>query len=191
MARTREEMRLYQRARRARIKAEDATVDRDWAVVDGSLPRNAITSASDAEHERIRAKAAAIGRGKAVITQTNGRLDVVSRDVFDARLVAPSPSRAVATPPPPSMVAIGGQAGRGLVAQGNGYAAPPNLAAVSPFTRAEEFRAQTTAMLAALAAKSDAQERRIVALEAADADRRARKHELAQAVFGLFGFAAR
>jgi hypothetical protein len=104
---TREEMRLYMRDYRARKKASGsfrsygrakphakprAAIDRDWAVVDTSLPRDAITSASDTDHERIRAKAAAIGRGKAVITMTNGRLDVVSREAFEPHPVTPSPS---------------------------------------------------------------------------------------------------
>jgi hypothetical protein len=107
MARTRQEMRLYQRERRARLKAAQPTVDPDWAVVDTTLSRDAITGASAAEFERVRAKAAAIGRAKAVVTQTNGRLDVVSREAFEAR--SPSaPSRAIArtpaAPPPPDAI---------------------------------------------------------------------------------------
>jgi hypothetical protein len=87
------------------------------------------------------------------------------------------------------MVAIGGKPGHGLVPQGRGYGLPPDLAAVSPYTRAEEFRAHTTTMLAALAAKSDDQERRLVALERAAADRRADMLGVVQALGGIFKFA--
>jgi hypothetical protein len=195
MTRTREEMRLYQRERRARLKASKPVIDRDWAVADTTLPRYAITGASDAEYERLRVKAAAIGRGP-VITHTNGRLDVLSREAFEARPVAPSRSVAPYKPPAPlspdairgSMVAIGGRPGPGLVRQGYGYAAPPDLAAVSPYTRAEEFQAKSVAMFAAQAAETDALKRRVVALEAAAADRRANASEVAQAFFGLIQF---
>jgi hypothetical protein len=84
------------------------------------------------------------------------------------------------------MLAIGGRPGRGLIPQGPGYAAPPDLAAVSPFTRAEEFRARTETILAALAAKSDEQDRRIAALEAAAADRQSRAVEFAKALVRAF-----
>lgn len=100
------------------------------------------------------------------------------------------PSRAVALPPTPaappvSMVAIGGKPGRGLVPQGRGYGLPPDLAAVSAYTRAEEFRAHTTTMLAALAARADAQDRRIAALEAAAVDRHANALDVARAFGGI------
>lgn len=121
----------------------------------------------------------------------------------------PSPTRAGASPsrpaaststrrsvtiyePPPtlpatpqSMLAIGGRPGPGLIPQGRGYPAPPDIAATSLFTRAEEFRTKTETMLAALAAKADEQEKRIAALEAVAADRRARLIGVAQAFFGL------
>jgi hypothetical protein len=84
------------------------------------------------------------------------------------------------------MLAIGGRPGRGLIPLGPGYAAPPDLAAVSPFTRAEGFRAKTETMLAALAAKADQAERRISALEAEAADRRSRAVEFAKAFVGAF-----
>jgi hypothetical protein len=99
-------------------------------------------------------------------------------------IAAPAP-RAGA---PASMVAIGGKPGRGLVPQGYGYPAPPDLAAVSTFTK---WRTNTETMLAALAAKSDAQERRIAALETAAADRRADVLAVAKAFAGLFRFAVR
>lgn len=89
------------------------------------------------------------------------------------------------------MVAIGGKPGRGLVHQGAGYAAPPDIAAVSTFTRVEQFRAQTETMLRALAAKSDEQERRLVALESAAAGRSANALDVAHALAGLFSYAVR
>jgi hypothetical protein len=89
---------------------------------------------------------------------------------------------------PASMLAIGGKPGRGLVPQGYGYPAPPDLAAVSTFTK---WRTNTETMLVALAAKSDAQERRIAALETAAADRRAAALAVTQAIAGLFRFAVR
>jgi hypothetical protein len=81
------------------------------------------------------------------------------------------------------MFAIGGRPGRGLVAQGYGYPAPPDIAAVSTFTK---WRANTETMLAALAAKADMQDRRIAALKASQADRRAYALEVAGALVGLF-----
>jgi hypothetical protein len=70
--------------------------------------------------------------------------------VSPARAPAPSTSSG----PPPSMVAIGGRPGRGLVAQGYGYPVPPDIAAVSTFSK---WRANTETMLATLAAaNSDA-----------------------------------
>jgi hypothetical protein len=175
--------------RRARLKTAQPTVDRDWAVVDTSLPRNAITGASDAEHDRLRAKAAVIGRAKAVVTMTNGRLDVVTREDIEARDAA-APSRAVTLPPPRSLVAIGGRPGRGLVPQGQGYSAPPDLAVASPYTHAKQFEAHTKAMLAALAAKSDEHAREIAALKAAAADHRAEAVDVMRETFaGLLSLA--
>ena len=94
--------------------------------------------------------------------------------------------RSTSSGPPPSMVAIGGVPGRGLVAQGYGYPAPPDIAAVSTFTK---WRANTETMLAALAAKADMQERRIAALEASQANRRADALDVARALAGLFSYA--
>jgi hypothetical protein len=73
--------------------------------------------------------------------------------------------------------------GRGLVDQGYGYPAPPDIAAVSTYTK---WRANTETMLATLAAKADMQDRRIAALEASQADRRAYALEVAGALVGLF-----
>jgi hypothetical protein len=200
------DMAAYMRARRARQRAEREASE---PLVDASIPRGALLKESAEDLSRVWAKVDAIGAG-AVITKTNGRLDVLSRKDIEARdfttspgragsrLRAPTPApfRAVApynqsTPaaPPRSMVAIGGKPGRGLVPQGRGYALPPDMAAVSPYTRAEEFRAKTEAMLSALAAKADAQDRRIAALEAAAADRRVNALDVAHALGGIFKFA--
>jgi hypothetical protein len=100
--------------------------------------------------------------------------------------VVPSvPPRALPTSPGPqqSMVAIGGVSGPGLVDQGYGYPAPPDIAAVSAYTK---WRTNTEAMLAGLAAKADVQDRRIAALEAAQADRSAYAFDVARALAGLF-----
>jgi len=111
-----------------------------------------------------------------------------------AFITAPAPSHALAVPipaptsAPQSMIAIGGRPGRGLVAQGYGYAAPPDTAAVSNYTK---WRTNSETMLAALGAKSDAQERRIVALETAAANRSADALAIVQAFAGLFRFAVR
>jgi hypothetical protein len=99
-----------------------------------------------------------------------------------APVVSPAPAIAASTSPGPrSMVAIGGVPGRGLVYQGNGYPAAPDIAAVSTFTN---WRENTETMLAA-----DVQERRIAALEASQADRRAAALEVARALAGLFNCA--
>jgi hypothetical protein len=86
------------------------------------------------------------------------------------------------------MVAIGGVPGRGLVAQGYGYPAPPDIAAVSTFTK---WRANTETMMAALAAKVDMQDRRIAALEASQANGRVDALDVAHALAELFSYAVR
>jgi hypothetical protein len=105
-----------------------------------------------------------------------------------ACVVSPAPARDLSTSsrPPPSMVAIGGVPGRGLVDQGYGYPAPPDIAAVSTFTK---WRANTETMLATLAARADMQDRRIAALEASQADRDAVALDVARALAGLFSYA--
>jgi hypothetical protein len=105
-----------------------------------------------------------------------------------AYVTSPALVRATSTSsaPPPSMVAIGGVPGRGLVDQGYGYPAPPDIAVVSTFTK---WRPNTQTMLAALAAKADMQERRIAALEASQADRRAEALDVARVLAGLLSYA--
>jgi hypothetical protein len=169
------DMAAYMRKRRARQKAERKAAERGQPVIDKALSRSAILKASEGELAAVRRKAAAIGRG-AVITKTGERLDVLSRDAFEARHRPPAP------PSPRSTFAIGGRPGPGLVPQGPGMPLPPDLAAVSQYTR---FQENTVAMLAALAARVDAQEREIAALKAADADRKANAHHFAGALFNL------
>jgi hypothetical protein len=108
---TRNQMRLYQRERRARLKTGS------WPTTSKDAPRPA------------------------------------------ARAIAPTPACAV---PPASTLAIGGGPGRGLIACGPGYPLPPDQFATSPFGRWQE---NVETMLATLAAKNDAQEKRIAALE--------------------------
>jgi hypothetical protein len=145
---TRNQMRLYQRERRARLKTGS------WPTTPKDTPCRPAAPPPAFSHAPTRA-------------------------------VAPTPAGAV---PTASTFAIGGRPGRGLVPQGYGYAAPPDIAAVSTFTK---WCANTETMLAALAAKSDAQERRIAALEAAAAGRRANTLAVVQAIAGLFSFAVR
>ena len=57
---------------------------------------------------------------------------------------------------------MGGVPGPGLIPCGPGYPAPPDIFAASAYG---QFTARTETMLAALAARADAQERRIAALE--------------------------
>jgi hypothetical protein len=104
-----------------------------------------------------------------------------------AYVASRAPVRATSTSSaPPSLVAIGGVPGRGLLDQGYGYPAPPDMAAVSTFTK---WRENTETMLATLAAKADMQDRRIAALEASQADRRTHALDVARALAGLFSCA--
>jgi hypothetical protein len=107
---------------------------------------------------------------------------VITPMVVDVVSPAPVSAASTSSAPPSSMVAIGGVPGGGLVNQGYGYPAPPDIAAVSTFTK---WRANTETMLATLAAKADMQERRIAALEASQANRRAAALDVAGALAGL------
>jgi len=185
----RERKRQADRARRARIKAgtwefpNGGAADFAKAGTSVSAPRDALKSSRGPTKPAVFAPAP---RRVEKYEATSAPCSMPPAP----HPVAPAPSRAlVAVPAPPSMTAIGGRPGRGLVSQGSGYPAPPDLAAVSPFTRAEEFRAKTETMLATLAAKADAQDRRIAALEAAAADRRADALNVVQALAGLFRYA--
>jgi hypothetical protein len=115
---SRDRMREYQRARRARLKAGA------WA----STPKDAPRPVSPP----VRPSTPALGAA------------------------------------PPSTPAIGGRPGRGLLACGPGYPLPPDQFVASPFGR---WQANVETMLAALAAKNDAQEPRIAALEKLALDR--------------------
>jgi hypothetical protein len=194
---TRDQMRIYQRERRARLKVER---EGDEPVVDVAIPRNAPLKAGEGELATVRAKIVAIGP-RAIITKTHGRLDVLRRDASEARHpstgsgspsaspsrpVSPSPSRSVAPamPAPRSMVADGGRP-----ADRSGFG--------SVATETAAFRANVTASLNRLAQEAveakrerEAQQRRIAALEAA-ADRRADAIDVVQAIAGLFSYAVR
>jgi len=99
-----------------------------------------------------------------------------------------SPAACDSFPPPPRGVIIpGGRPGRGLVDCGPGYPLPPDQFVVSPFGK---WQANVEAMLAALAAKNDAQEQRIAELEktvAFNAAAGQAAKSLARAIVGLIG----
>lgn len=136
--------------------------------MDAALPRNAIMEASEAELAPVKAKLAAIGPG-AVITKTDGRLDAVTHETFEARQKAPAPFRSreltIACPPlqgeiiPPrrSMMADGGTPPKR-------YAESASIAEATAWIRAhaaEQARvnAETAHRLAALERCVEKQER--------------------------------
>ena len=167
----REKVAAYHRARRARIKAEKEAI-----VARGGRPtftthEPGIFGYRDGNKPKPR--------------RTAPSSDKASRSADRNQSGSAAPSVHVIAPPaspPRSMLAIGGKPGRGLVPQGRGMALPPDLAAVSQFSR---FQENTLAMLAALAARVDAQEQEIAALKAADADRKANAINVAGAFFNL------
>jgi hypothetical protein len=189
------DMAKYMRDRRAKQRAERGQsspptarqiIDRRVAqiVVDAAIPPGALLKERPHELDAALAKADTLGPG-AVITKIGGRLTAITRAQAEAR----DPSHY--TPPPRSMTAIGGRPGRGLVPQSRGYAAPPDLAAVSPYTRFEEFQAQTKTMLRTLAARVDAQDRHILELDRAVAEGKANGVNIGHVIAGLFSYAAR
>jgi len=131
--RTRDDMREYQRKRRARIKIEA------WSAV-GMAPPPALAKDALRAYAKARAWAAA------------------------SRPIPVAPNAAAAPPPPKSLYAVGGVPGRGLIPCGPGYPLPPDQFAASAYG---QFMARTETMLAALAERNDAQERRLAALEKA------------------------
>jgi hypothetical protein len=99
--RTRDEMREYQRKRRARIKTEA------WSAVGMAPPPPALAKDALRAHAKARAWAAANHPAPAI----------------------PSPSRAApnaTAAPPKSLYAVGGQPGLGLIPCGPGYSLPPD-----------------------------------------------------------------
>ncbi len=164
MSRTRDEMRLYQRARRAGLKAGTwPTAPKDAPTI---AQRPALPPAKDSARTAIGGFPAAL-----------------------AVSLPATPTRAASsgTMPGGSTPAIGGRAGPGLVDCGPGYPLPPDQFAASPYGR---WQANVETMLAALAAKNDTQERRIAALEKQALDRErgtAALNALARAVGELFG----
>jgi hypothetical protein len=159
---TRDAMREYQRARRARIKTEA------WAAVGLPPPvkSRSVALAKDAIRERVKAEAWSPAN--------------------DPAPIAPN-SMGSGPPAPKSLYAVGGRPGPGLVSCGPGYPLPPDQFAASPFGR---WQANVETMLATLAAKNDAQEKRIAALEktvALNETARQTAEALARVVGGLFG----
>ena len=105
----------------------------------------------------------------------------------DAPRPVPPPVSPSTPAAPPSTPAIGGRPGRGFIACGPGYPLPPYQFVASPFGR---WQANVETMLAALAAKNDTQERRIVELEnkvALNETVGRTAEALARVVGGLFG----
>jgi hypothetical protein len=155
MSRTRDEMRLYQRTRRARIKAGT------WPSNPKDAPAAARRSAFATFVDRSPARAA-VARSPwtpASVGPPRGTAPV-----------APATLSGDSTPGgPPSTPAIGGRPGPGLIPCGPGYPLPPDQFALSPFGR---WQANVETMLATLAARNDTQEQRIAALESQVAERR-------------------
>jgi hypothetical protein len=140
--RTRDEMREYQRERRARIKMEA------WAAV-GMAPPPALAKDALRAHAKARAWPAANAIGASPST--------------DVAPIAPDAARSPAiVETPKSLCSVGGQPGPGLIPCGPGYPLPPDQFAASPFAT---WQANVETMFATLAAKNDVQERRIAALE--------------------------
>ena len=145
MSRTRDEMRVYQRARRARLKAgtwptapkEAPPIAQRPAFAPGASPRTAI--------EGLAATLTISLPATPISGLPRGTAPVSRGTTFGG-----------------STPAIGGRPGPGLLDCGPGYPLPPDQFVASPYGR---WQANVEAMLAALAAKNDAQERRIAALE--------------------------
>ena len=146
MSRTRDEMRTYQRARRARLKAGT------WPTAPKDAPPIARRPALAPDLASART---AIGGFPATLA---GSLPETPTRGLPHGTAPAYPG----TMPGGSTPAIGGRPGRGLVDCGPGYPLPPDQFAASPFGK---WQANVETMLAALAARNDAQERRIAVLE--------------------------
>jgi hypothetical protein len=158
---TRDAMREYQRARRARIKTEA------WAAVGLPPPVKSpsVALAKDAIRQRVKAEAWSAANHPTPVAANSTRSG---------------------PPAPKSLCAAGGRPGPGLVSCGPGYPLPPDQFAASPFGR---WQANVETMLATLAARNDAQEKQIVALQktvALNATARQTVGALARAVGELF-----
>jgi hypothetical protein len=157
---SRDEMRLYQRARRARIKAEAE------CYPDGGTGAQ-VRAAGD--------RAAALVMAQGVKPPTPA-----PRIGLREMMTAAQP------PATRSMFAVGGKAGRGLVAQGSGYPTSPDLAAVSPYTRAFEFERNATASINLLAREVAVLKREVATLKQEQAERPTFTNSLADGLLGLF-----
>jgi hypothetical protein len=137
MSRTRDETRLYQRARRARLKAGTwPTAPKDAPPIAG---RSALAPDPASARTAIGAFPATLA-GSLPATPTrslpHGTAPVSRETTFGG-----------------STPAIGGRPGSGLVDCGPGYPLPPDQFVVSPYGR---WQANVETMLATLAAKNDA-----------------------------------
>lgn len=187
------DMPAYMRKRRARLKAEaaQAVAAGDTRPPDGPEAQRARRQAERARvkgqadygapGDRGATAAQVIAAGRTGCSPRAGIKSGVDPRFRGAKFQPPAP--------PKSMFAVGGVAGRGLIPQGRGMPAPPDIAAVSAYTRAKEFEAQTIAVIAELVARDKDKERRIAALENEAADRRARAAEIALAFVGIFRLA--
>ena len=169
------DMAAYMRKRRARQKAERKAAERGAPVIDRRLSRLATLKTSEGELAAVRRKAAAIGPG-AVIAMTGERLDVIAREAFEARAAPPAPRLALPPPQPRSMFASGGRPPGG-----------PHSGSIAEASAA--WRANVQAMLATLAERADAQDRRIAALEAERIERAMRGPSAVDVANALFGIA--
>ena len=147
----------YDRARRARLKAEAKANGAPSPAIPLGRALTAKERRDDAEMERIEARG-----GRPEWDNAQGRW----RDAPHA-------------PSPRSMVAIGGKPGTGRPIPGyDPTFAPHDGYAVS-------HQVNTVIMLSALAARSDTLERRVATLEATAANRKAETLDLAQMIVGL------
>ena len=144
MSRTRDEMRVYQRARRAQLKAGT------WPTA----PKEAPPIAQRPAFARASPRTAI--EGLAATLTISLPATPISGLPRGTAPVSRGTTFGGSTP------AIGGRPGSGLLDCGPGYPLPPDQFVASPYGR---WQANVEAMLAALAAKNDAQERRIAALE--------------------------
>ena len=170
------DMAAYMRKRRARLRAEQGLAPRKpgrpkgaRAAFPPAIPLDRALTVKerrdDAEMERIE--------------RNGGRPEWNdAQDRWRDALHAPPPC-SPRSEPRASMVAIGGRPGTGRPIPGyDPTFAPHDGYAVS-------HQVNTVIMLSALAARSDALERRVATLEAAATNRKAETLDLAQMIFGL------
>lgn len=147
MSRTRDEMRLYQRARRTRLKAGT------WPTAPKDVPQIARWPSLAPDPASART---AIVDFPATLPGSLLPAAPTGGVPHGTAPLSPGTISGGSTP------AIGGRPGPGLIDCGPGYPLPPDQFAASPYGK---WQTNVETMLAALAAKNDAYERRIAALE--------------------------